>query len=108
MPRPLVRSDGPGLRVSASEWRALPLPDPSEGWYPTTDEPPAQVCTRSCAVRGGASGIGAVRVAGVVEAFNLLDMQNEVEEDVTTGPSFRVVTATQPPRAVRLGLRLEL
>ena len=53
-------------------------------------------------------GIGAVRVAGVVEAFNLLDMKNEVEEDVTWGPSFRRVTATQPPRAVRIGLRLEL
>ena len=52
--------------------------------------------------------IGGARVAGVVEAFNLLDMKNEVEEDVTWGPSFRRVTAIQPPRAVRLGLRLEL
>jgi hypothetical protein len=34
-------------------------------------------------------------------------MKNEVEEDVTDGPSFRAVTATQPPRAVRIGLRLE-
>jgi hypothetical protein len=52
--------------------------------------------------------IGRARAALWVEAFNLLDMQNEVEEDVAWGPNFRAVTATQPPRAVRLGLRLEL
>ena len=50
--------------------------------------------------------VGKGRVALAVEAFNLLDMKNEVEEDVTHGPSFRRVTATQPPRAVRIGLRL--
>jgi hypothetical protein len=33
-------------------------------------------------------------------------MKNEVEEDVADGPNFRAVTATQPPRAVRLGLKL--
>ena len=42
-----------------------------------------------------------------MEAFNLLDMKNEVEEDVADGPAFRSVTAIQPPRAVRIGLRLE-
>jgi hypothetical protein len=52
--------------------------------------------------------VGRARAALWVEAFNLLDMRNEVEEDVTWGPSFRRVTATQPPRAVRLGLRLAL
>lgn len=41
----------------------------------------------------------------VVEAFNLLNMANEVEEDVVTGPSFRAITAVQPPRVVRLGVR---
>jgi hypothetical protein len=51
--------------------------------------------------------VGKGRLALAVEAFNLLDMKNEVEEDVTHGPSFRRVTATQPPRAVRIGLRLE-
>jgi hypothetical protein len=40
-----------------------------------------------------------------VEAFNLLNMANEVEEDVVTGPAFRTVTAVQPPRVVRLGVR---
>ncbi len=50
---------------------------------------------------------GPGRVAVIAEAFNLLDMRNEVEEDVAFGPSFRRVTAIQPPRAVRFGIRLE-
>jgi hypothetical protein len=51
--------------------------------------------------------IGRFRPAAVLEAFNLLDTANEVEEDVATGPSFRRPTAIEPPRAFRLGLRLE-
>lgn len=51
--------------------------------------------------------VGKGRLAVAVEAFNLLDMKNEVEEDVASGPSFRRVTAIQPPRAVRIGVRLE-
>jgi hypothetical protein len=51
--------------------------------------------------------VGKGRLALAVEAFNLLDMKNEVEENVADGPSFRSVTAIQPPRAVRIGLRLE-
>jgi hypothetical protein len=51
--------------------------------------------------------IGRWRPAAVLEAFNLLDTGNEVEEDVATGPSFRRPTAIEPPRAFRLGLRLE-
>jgi hypothetical protein len=51
--------------------------------------------------------VGKGRVAVAVEAFNLLDMKNEVEEDIASGASFRRVTAIQPPRAIRLGLRLE-
>jgi hypothetical protein len=52
--------------------------------------------------------MGKGRLAVAVEAFNLLDMKNEVEEDVADGPSFRRVTAIQPPRAIRFGLRLFL
>jgi hypothetical protein len=48
--------------------------------------------------------LGPGRIAASLEAFNLLDNSNEVEEDVTTGVSFRTVTAVQPPRAIRLGL----
>jgi hypothetical protein len=45
-------------------------------------------------------------VGGVVEVFNLLNTSEEVEEDVRTTPAFRRATAVQPPRAVRLALRL--
>jgi hypothetical protein len=51
--------------------------------------------------------LGRWRPALVLEAFNLLDTANEVEEDVATGPSFRQPTAIEPPRAFRLGLRLD-
>ena len=50
--------------------------------------------------------VGGARMAAVLEAFNLLNTRNEVEEDVTTGPLFRTVTAIQPPRAIRLGARV--
>jgi hypothetical protein len=32
-------------------------------------------------------------------------MDLEVEEDIVYGPSFRTVTAVQPPRVLRLGVR---
>ncbi len=51
--------------------------------------------------------LGARRLALLVEAFNLLDTRSEVEEDPVWGPSFRQPTAAQPPRAIRLGARLE-
>jgi hypothetical protein len=46
------------------------------------------------------------RGALVAEAFNLLDNRREVEEDVLTGATFRRTTRVQPPRAVRLGVRI--
>ena len=45
-------------------------------------------------------------LGAVLEAFNLLNTKNEVEEDVLTGPNFRATTFVQPPRVFRLGLRL--
>ena len=48
---------------------------------------------------------GPRRATLLIEAYNLLNTNNEVEEDVRTGPSFRSPTAVQPPRSVRLGLR---
>ena len=45
-------------------------------------------------------------VSLALDAFNLLNMDLEVEEDVVYGPSFRTVTAVQPPRVVRLGVRI--
>jgi hypothetical protein len=51
--------------------------------------------------------LGKARLVLGVEAFNLLDQRNEVEEDPVWGPSFRTSTALQPPRVVRIGVRLE-
>ena len=43
----------------------------------------------------------------VVEAFNLLNTANEVEEDPVTTRVFRATTVVQPPRAIRFGLRYD-
>jgi TonB dependent receptor len=51
--------------------------------------------------------VGRARLSVVVEGFNLLGTAHEVEEDVLSGPAFRTPTAQQPPRALRLGLRLD-
>jgi len=52
-------------------------------------------------------GLGRTRLSAVVEGFNLLGTAHEVEEDVFSGPGYRIPIAQQPPRAVRLGLRLD-
>lgn len=49
--------------------------------------------------------LGARHATLLFEAYNLLNTNNEVEEDVITGPAFRSPTAVQPPRSIRLGLR---
>jgi hypothetical protein len=41
----------------------------------------------------------------ILQVFNLLNTNNEVEEDEVTRASFRQPTAVQPPRTVRLGFR---
>ena len=51
--------------------------------------------------------LGAHRLALLAEVFNVLGTRNEVEEDPISGPGFRAPTAVQPPRSVRLGLRLD-
>ena len=48
--------------------------------------------------------LGRARATASVEAFSLMRQRKEVEEYVVSGPDFRRVTATQPPRALRLGL----
>jgi hypothetical protein len=50
--------------------------------------------------------IGAGRVDAILDVYNLLTRDNEVEENVATGPNYRVSTALQPPRSVHVGLRL--
>ena len=52
--------------------------------------------------------LGRARLALVAEGFNLLGNAHEAEEYVVTGPAFRAVTASQPPRVLRFGLRLDL
>jgi hypothetical protein len=49
--------------------------------------------------------LGGARLDLVADAYNLLNMRKEVEEDVVTGDRFRATTAVQPPRAFHLGLR---
>jgi hypothetical protein len=45
-------------------------------------------------------------VAFRVDAFNLLNRANEVEENVVSGAAFRDVTAVQPPRTIRIGIHV--
>ena len=50
--------------------------------------------------------VGRTQLGAVFEVFNLLDNTNEVEEDEVTGPAYRTMTALQPPRTFRAGVRL--
>lgn len=45
------------------------------------------------------------RAVLLVDGYNVLNLDKEVEEWVATGPRFRTPTAAQPPRAVHLGVR---
>ena len=47
------------------------------------------------------------RLVAFVDAYNLTNRNDEVEEDVVTGTAFRTPTAFQPPRTVRVGARVE-
>jgi hypothetical protein len=49
---------------------------------------------------------GRRQVGVIVEAYNLTNATIEAEEYVVTGAAFRKVSAVQPPRAIRAGLRL--
>jgi hypothetical protein len=50
--------------------------------------------------------MGGHRVALTLDAFNLANSAYEVEENALGGPTFRQTTAVQPPRTLRLGLRV--
>ena len=41
----------------------------------------------------------------IIDAFNVFNIGREVEEYVLTTPTFRTVTAIEPPRTIRVGLR---
>jgi hypothetical protein len=49
---------------------------------------------------------GRRQVGLILEAYNLTDATIEAAEYVVTGPDFRRVSAVQPPRAIRVGLRV--
>ncbi len=51
--------------------------------------------------------IGRARLAAVLEAFNFPGEAVEVEESVAWGPTYRDTSAVQPPRAFRLGVRVD-
>jgi hypothetical protein len=51
--------------------------------------------------------LGPRRLFASLEAFNLGGSSIEVEEQVIWGPSYRATSAVQPPRTLRLGLRLD-
>ena len=46
------------------------------------------------------------RLTLMLDVFNLLNMSNEVEEVVLTGPAFRQTAAVQPPRTFHFGARI--
>jgi hypothetical protein len=50
--------------------------------------------------------IGPAAVDLFADGYNVINMGNEVEERVVTGPGFRNITAIQPPLAVHVGVRL--
>jgi len=51
---------------------------------------------------------GKGRAVLFVDAFNVLNLGEEVEEWVVSGPAYRTPTAVQPPRTLHIGLRLSL
>jgi hypothetical protein len=50
--------------------------------------------------------LGGRRIVAIAEAFNLLNEYFEYEENSVTGPSSREPTATQPPFALHVGVRV--
>jgi hypothetical protein len=50
--------------------------------------------------------LGGRRVAAILEGYNVLNEYFEYEENTVTGPTSRTPSATQPPRAIHVGLRI--
>jgi hypothetical protein len=46
------------------------------------------------------------RVTGVLDVYNAFNTRTEIEEFAVTGPLSRTISAVQPPRSIRLGIRL--
>ena len=56
-------------------------------------------------VQKGVALPGGGRAVLLIDGYNVLNLDKEVEEWVVTGPAFRTPTAAQPPRAIHLGMR---
>jgi hypothetical protein len=52
-----------------------------------------------------AVAFGSGQVTLIVDAFNVFNIGREVEEYVLTNAAFRSVSAIEPPRTIRVGLR---
>lgn len=50
--------------------------------------------------------LGRKTLEALVDAYNVLNLANSVEEDVAAGPNIRLSTAIQPPRSLHVGLRV--
>jgi hypothetical protein len=57
-------------------------------------------------VQKGVTLPGGGRAALVIDGYNVINMDKEVEEWVVTGSDYRTPTAAQPPRAIHIGLRV--
>lgn len=80
-------------------------PEPIRGIY-NGDSRFTYVLTIDARLEKGVT-VGRARLAAILEAFNLPGTGIEVEQDVIWGPSYRATSAVQPPRALRLGMRLD-
>jgi hypothetical protein len=59
--------------------------------------------TLDARLRKGVS-VGGRRLDLFLDAYNLLNLSNSVEEDIAAPPDVRIATAMQPPRAFHAGL----
>jgi hypothetical protein len=50
--------------------------------------------------------IGGHRASVIFDAYNLFNQYLEVEEITVSGPTSRLKSASQPPRAIHLGIRI--
>ena len=51
--------------------------------------------------------MGSGELTVIIDAFNAFNIGREVEEYVLTNAAFRNVTAIEPPRTLRLGIKIK-
>jgi hypothetical protein len=90
--------------------RMLVWPDLNQGAeivraFPNGDSRFTYTATLDARLQKGFA-MGGVRLNLFADAYNVLNLAKEVEEDTTAPPDVRITTAVQPPRAVHVGLRV--